>query len=109
MMYSRGSGTTRHNPALHTARHQLGREEINPMGLNMMKKLEDPIQASTQQQSFLFSLQEEVRGLGCQMGDLKGTVDALQAKIEWWNSRKLPRQIQVKILMLPTEFQRIYQ
>ena len=29
----------------------------------------------------MFSLEEKVRGLGCQMGDLKGTVDALQDQV----------------------------
>ena len=48
----------------------------------MMTKLEELLQDSTQQQSFLFSLQEEVRGLGVQLGDLQGTVCTLQDKME---------------------------
>ena len=80
VMYG-GSASSRHISLQTAPRHQsVNREDdVSPTasGLeNMMKKLEDLIQASTQQQTFLFSLQE-VQGLGCQMGDLKGTVDAL--------------------------------
>ena len=49
---------------------------------SLTSKLEELLQASTQQQSFLFALQEEVRGLGVQLGDLRGTVSTLQDKID---------------------------
>lgn len=87
VMYGQSQSTSRHVPP-RTPGHGQGHRGDNRedhsgnCGMeNMMKKLEELVQASTQQQSFLFSLQEEVQGLGCQVGDLKGTVDALQDRV----------------------------